>query len=173
MNNIRNNVVFGFIVILVGIIIASCTTKKKDVTALVDFVEAGDLLSAQKCLDAGADINGFRKEGWSGHKHDGETALAVAINSKSLKAVQWAIANGADVNMKSNGDCYPIATAAMKGDLEIAQELEKAGANFDVTYLNIKLSDWAERSGNSKEFIDYIRRKETSKEKGAHSGEGQ
>jgi len=153
-------VVIGFIAISLGGVVISMMSPKKNITDFVNFVKEGDLISAQKCLDDGVDVNGFRQEGWPNSKSDGQTALAVAISSKSLKSVKWLIKHGADVNLQWNGTACPIIEAAVIGDLEILQELEKAGANFNVVHIKMTPSSWAERAGHNKEFISYIRKRE-------------
>ncbi len=156
MKCILITVFFGVVAAVTCLVLFVCSSVKKDTSALVNYVEAGDLVSASKCLKAGADINGFRLEGWSGHKHDGTTPLVVAINSDSLIAVKWVIANGADVNKKPNGSGHPIVMAAINGNIAIIQELEKSEVNFDITYLDIKLSDWASRTGHDEDFVKHI-----------------
>ena len=131
----------------------------RDTSAMVTYLENGDLESAKKCFAAGADINGHRKEGWSSDKHDGTTPLNAAMNSGSVKAVKWVIENGADVN-KEKGSGYPIVLAAFEGNLQIVKELEKAGVNFDVEYAKLKPSELAERAGNSEDFVEYLRERE-------------
>ena len=135
--------------------------NEEDSTDLVNYVERGDLISAQKCLDSGVGINSFRQEGWSGDRHNGATALIVAIEDDSLSKVQWVIDNGGDVNQKAGGYGYPITQASVQGNMDIIRELEKSGVKFDVIFLDMKCSEWARNSGHSDEFITYLLERES------------
>ena len=78
-------------------------------------------------LDHGAQINAVIG--------DYNTALLVAVSSKSEDVTRLLIGRGADVNLSVWGFGSPLVAACLAGKLEVAKILVEAGADLDVKNL--------------------------------------
>jgi len=79
-------------------------------TALTFAAREGDLESARKLLDAGADINQATEYGW--------TPLLTAVNNRNYRLAMLLIERGADVNRANKGGWTPLYLAVDNRNIE-------------------------------------------------------
>jgi ankyrin repeat protein len=79
-------------------------------TALTFAAREGDLESARKLLDAGADINQATEYGW--------TPLLTAVNNRNYKLALLLVERGADVNRANKGGWTPLYLAVDNRNIE-------------------------------------------------------
>ena len=79
-------------------------------TALTFAAREGDLDSAKKLLDAGADVNQATEYGW--------TPLLTAVNNRNYRLAQLLIDRGADVNKPNKGGWTPLYLAVDNRNIE-------------------------------------------------------
>jgi ankyrin repeat protein len=79
-------------------------------TALTFAAREGDLDSAKKLLDAGADINQATEYGW--------TPLLTAVNNRNYRLAQLLVERGADVNRANKGGWTPLYLAVDNRNIE-------------------------------------------------------
>jgi ankyrin repeat protein len=79
-------------------------------TALTFAAREGDLDSAKKLLDAGADVNQATEYGW--------TPLLTAVNNRNYRLAQLLIDRGADVNRPNKGGWTPLYLAVDNRNIE-------------------------------------------------------
>ena len=79
-------------------------------TALTFAAREGDLDSARKLLDAGADINQTTEYGW--------TPLLTAVNNRNYKLALLLVERGADVNRANKGGWTPLYLAVDNRNIE-------------------------------------------------------
>jgi ankyrin repeat protein len=79
-------------------------------TALTFAAREGDLESAKKLLDAGADVNQATEYGW--------TPLLTAVNNRNYRLAQLLIERGADVNRPNKGGWTPLYLAVDNRNIE-------------------------------------------------------
>jgi len=79
-------------------------------TALTFAAREGDIESARKLLDAGADINQATEYGW--------TPLLTAVNNRNYRLAMLLIERGADVNRANKGGWTPLYLAVDNRNIE-------------------------------------------------------
>ena len=79
-------------------------------TALTFAAREGDIESARKLLDAGADINQATEYGW--------TPLLTAVNNRNYKLALLLVERGADVNRANKGGWTPLYLAVDNRNIE-------------------------------------------------------
>jgi ankyrin repeat protein len=79
-------------------------------TALTFAAREGDLESARKLLDAGADINQATEYGW--------TPLLTAVNNRNYRLAMLLLERGADVNRANKGGWTPLYLAVDNRNIE-------------------------------------------------------
>jgi len=87
---------------------------------LFEAVCRGDLMEAQACLKAGADMNELDEEGW--------TALHYAVASGHVEICEALIEFGADLEVQLPDLSTPLMLAADEGNLQLARLLLRSGA---------------------------------------------
>lgn len=91
---------------------------------VVEAVRAGDLATAGKLIENGADVDASQG--------DGATALHWAAHRNDLEAASLLIAAGADVNTANELGATPLWLAAVNGSATMIKRLLDAGANPNV-----------------------------------------
>jgi ankyrin repeat protein len=123
--------IFGFILIfLMLILLAGCGT------ALTQAAKEGDIVTLQKLLDRGANIN---ENATVGGSMNGSLLSQAAYHCR-IEAVKYLIHKGADINDAtgwtdygaSGGELRPLHMAASSGCTEAIKLLVNAGADIDV-----------------------------------------
>ena len=126
--------------------ISQRTISAKDLDAIADLhaaVESGDFKAIQKCLDAGAPIDGVL----------GKTSYRVlhkAAKEGSIKMVKFLIERGAMVNPRAEYGWTPLDLAIKKNQKEMIQILRANGGKTDrelidktsVTWLKVCLNTY-------------------------------
>ena len=79
-------------------------------TALVFAAREGDIESARKLLDAGADVNQATEYGW--------TPLLTAVNNRNYELATLLVARGANVNLANKGGWTPLYLATDNRNIE-------------------------------------------------------
>jgi len=79
-------------------------------TALVFAAREGDVESARKLVEAGADVNQQTEYGW--------TPLLTAVNNRNYAVAKLLIENGADVNRANKGGWTPLYLATDNRNIE-------------------------------------------------------
>ena len=79
-------------------------------TALVFAAREGDIESARKLLDAGADVNQQTEYGW--------TPLLTAVNNRNYRLATLLIERGANVNLANKGGWTPLYLATDNRNIE-------------------------------------------------------
>ena len=104
------------------------TISDKDLDAIAELhaaVESGDFKATQKCLDAGAPIDGVL----------GKTSYRVlhkAAKGGSIELVKFLIERGAEVNARAEYGWTPLDIAIKKNRKEVIQLLRANGGKTDV-----------------------------------------
>jgi hypothetical protein len=88
---------------------------------LVEAAQKGDLQEIREALKYGANIEGTFGSSFP--------ALHTSAMLGQTQAVLLLLDNGADINMVSNFENYPIAMAASEGHMEVVKVLLQRGAN--------------------------------------------
>jgi len=91
--------------------------------ALVTAIQEGRSSEAQALIEAGADVNHYRRG-------DG-TPLTVAAQTGSRPMAETLISAGANVNGAAPGDGNPLIVAAARGNLSLVQLLVESGADVN------------------------------------------
>jgi type II secretion system protein G len=126
--------------------ISQRTISDKDLEAIAELhaaVESGDFKAIQKCLDAGAPIDGVL----------GKTSYRVlhkAAKEGSIEMVKFLIERGAAVNARAEYGWTPLDLAIKKNRKEVIQLLRANGGKTDfeltdktsVTWLKIRLNTY-------------------------------
>ena len=79
-------------------------------TALTFAAREGDIESARKLLDAGADVNQTTEYGW--------TPLLTAVNNRNYRLALLLLERGADVNRANKGGWTPLYLATDNRNIE-------------------------------------------------------
>jgi len=79
-------------------------------TALVFAAREGDIESARRLLDAGADVNQATEYGW--------TPLLTAVNNRNYELATLLVARGANVNLANKGGWTPLYLATDNRNIE-------------------------------------------------------
>jgi len=88
--------------------------------------EYGDVESAKRLIEAGADVNA----------NPGCTPLFEAVEHNHSRIVTMLIEAGADVNsgdIRGSNPCVPLLCAIIEGRLNLVEKLVAAGARLDIT----------------------------------------
>ncbi len=98
-------------------------------TELIEAVKAGDIVTTQRMLAAGADVNS--------RDAAGATLLMLAAHAGDLPMVKTLIEAGADVNAADERKWTPLVYAIYNSELkrgfaDVAQALIDAGANIEA-----------------------------------------
>ena len=84
--------------------------RRRRPTALTFAAREGDLASARKLLDAGADVNQPTEYGW--------TPLLTAVNNRNYKLATLLLERGADPNLANKGGWTPLYIATDNRNIE-------------------------------------------------------
>ena len=101
---------------------------------LIDAVKSRDLLSSQKFITSGADVNSADDQGW--------TPLSYASGNGDLDLVRLLLENGADVFRAASDHRTPYLIALAAGRVEVAKYLREVGERVDPEKSR---SQWPER----------------------------
>jgi len=91
--------------------------------ALVTAIQEGRISEAQALIQAGADVNHYRRG-------DG-TPLTVAAQTGSQPMAETLLSAGANVNGAAPGDGNPLIVAAARGNLDLVQLFVESGADVN------------------------------------------
>jgi len=110
------------VVVLVLIVVgSSCRTHDSEDVEAFDTLAKGDVASARRLYEAGADVNArFR---------DGMTALMIMSSSASAESVDMLLRLGADPNLRGDDGGTALMIAAKRGRVEAVRLLIAAGAD--------------------------------------------
>ncbi|KAJ5113979.1 hypothetical protein N7456_002513 [Penicillium angulare] len=95
---------------------------------------------AMLLLRYGADIN---CRGWKGH-----TMLVQAIPRMGLQNIEIMLGCGANPNIRTDNNLFPLFLAVMRQDIELAKMLIKYGADPNDKMNGISLLSWATRNND-------------------------
>lgn len=87
--------------------------------------EAGDVAALEKLLNAEVNVNA--------RMTDESTALHWAVLRDQFDAVDFLIANGADVEARNRNGVFPLYLAAVNGSATVTEQLLHAGADANAT----------------------------------------
>jgi uncharacterized protein len=91
--------------------------------SLIDAVKSRDLLSSQKFITSGADVNSADDQEW--------TPLSYAAGNGDLNLVQLLVENGADIFRVSRDHRTPYLIALAAGKVEVAKYLREIEERVD------------------------------------------
>ncbi len=94
-------------------------------TQLIDAATAGDMSTAKKMIEEGADVNYKDSDGWS--------ALSEASLAGQVEVLKLLIDSHVDVNLKHQKGWTALMVAAQKNQIQAAQVLLKAGADPKIS----------------------------------------
>ncbi|MEM8523217.1 MAG: ankyrin repeat domain-containing protein [Bacteroidota bacterium] len=97
---------------------------KANNSMLMEAIEEGSIRTIESLLDAGADINGSNRNGW--------TPLIEAADEGNLRIVEFLVSRGANVNAASNIGWTPLMEAVDEKSLNVVRYLIQKGANVNT-----------------------------------------
>ncbi len=143
---------------------AVVSVAKRDVSALIDAVEDGNIDQVRALVSIGADVN-------ARHPGDG-TPLMVAARQGDLSMVNALLALGANGNSAASGDGTALITASGVGHLEVVERLVAAGAKIDTAVIGDETAlITASREGHL-DVVQYLVVNKANVNLGARTGGG-
>jgi ankyrin repeat protein len=94
-----------------------------DNAAFIAAIQAGDVAAMARTVEGGASVT-------AGLDEYGATALEFAAHKGQLAAIQWLLAQGADINVKDVHGRTALRAAAISGQLAAMQWLAAQGADI-------------------------------------------
>ena len=116
--------------------------------ALVTAIQEGRISEAQALIEAGADVNHYRRG-------DG-TPLTVAAQTDSQSLAETLISAGANVNGAAPGDGNPLIVAAARGNLSLVQLFVGSGADVNGYVLGDETPLIAAAARNRIEVAEFL-----------------
>ncbi|MEM6698764.1 MAG: ankyrin repeat domain-containing protein, partial [Bacteroidota bacterium] len=114
---------------------------KANNSALLEAIEEGLLATVRSLLEAGADVNGANRNGW--------TPLMEAADESNLEIAQFLVAKGANVNAASNIGWTALIEAVDEKSLKMVRYLIEAGADVNAATTR----EFREGVGGRKHYI--------------------